>query len=508
MDLGTNSFHLLVVEAHGDRSFDALVREKEMLRLGDVVSRHGRIVDGAADKAVATVARYRSLADAVGSEEIVACATSAIREAENGADLVDRIERETGVKVQVVSGLEEAALIFEAIRASVVIDPGPALGLDLGGGSLEVMVGDRSGLRWSTSARLGVARLTTELVRADPPGADDVRRLRERVTSVLAPVADEVAAFRPSLVVGTSGTFCALARMVAARRSGGVPLSVNQFRLSRDELLALHHDLMAKTSDERARLPGVDARRADILPAGSVLLVTAMELFGFDELTVSEWALREGIVLDAIGRHDPADWTDDPHAIRRSSVLHLCRRCNWDEAHGRQVSRLALQLFDRTQPLHDLTGADRELLEHAGLLHDIGEHVSTDGHHKHTAYLIQHGKLRGFAPDEVDQLAALARYHRGGDPRPSKELIAKLDPAGRDRVAKLAALLRVADGLDRGRTSSVGGLDVEVQPGRVRIGVQPAGDIDVELWGARRKRELFERLFEHRLEVVRATNSD
>ena len=500
-DLGTNSFHLLIVDAQPDGTFTPLAREKEMLRLGDDVSRGGEVSDASAERAVDTVRRFATLAASAGSDEIVVCATSAVREAENGGELVDRMEAEAGVAVAVISGLDEARLIFEAVRASVVIDPAPALCLDLGGGSLEVMVGDAAGLRWASSVKLGAARLTAELVSSDPPSARDVRRLRERVTAELAPLVETVAPFHPAMAVGTSGTFLALARMVAPRRPGGIPVSVNQLRMTRAELQAVHDEALALPAADRARMRGLDARRADILPAGSVLLLTAMDLFGFEELTVSEWALREGMVLDAIGRHDEADLSGDPRAMRRSSVLRLARACNWDEGHSRQVTRLALSLFDQTLPLHDLAPADRELLEHASLLHDIGEHVATEGHHKHTAYLIQHGRLRGVTPEEVAELAAVARFHRGGAPKPGHEALAGVGRRRKDEIARLAALLRVADGLDRGRTAAVDGIDVTLDGARVRLQVRSDRDLDVDLWGGRRKRELFERLFDRRLEL-------
>jgi exopolyphosphatase/guanosine-5'-triphosphate,3'-diphosphate pyrophosphatase len=292
--------------------------------------------------------------------------------------------------------------------------------------------------------------------------------------------------------------------MVAARRTGSVPRAINQFSFTRDELLPLHEQFLARSSSERASIPGLEAKRADIIPTGSIVLLTAMELFGFDRMTVSEWALREGIVLDVIPRHEAADWSGDPRAIRATSVLQLARRCNWDEGHGRQTARLALDLFDRTASLHGLGAMDRELLEHAGLLHDIGEHVSTESHHKHSAYLIQHGRLRGFDPGEVDFVAALARAHRGGGPKPSHEPFASLDREARDRVTRLAALLRVADGLDRGRSGNVDDIDVVLDGDRARLVVRPSAgaDVSIELWGARRKRELFERLFRRRLDVV------
>src|SRR4051812_36282531 len=266
LDLGSNSFHLLVVDAHADGTFVPLVREKEMLRLGDVVSREGRISEAASERAVATVRRFRTLADGVAAEEIVACATSAIREADNGAELVDRIYDETGVSVDVISGRDEARLIFGAVRASVLLDPGPAICFDLGGGSLEVMVGDSAGLLWSTSVHLGVARLSAELVSSDPPSEDDLRRLAERLTATLAPVAGEVADLAPAMAIGSSGTLCDLARMVAARREGTAPVSVNNLCVTRDELLAVHEKLLSMPSEDRRRLPGLDPQRADLIP--------------------------------------------------------------------------------------------------------------------------------------------------------------------------------------------------------------------------------------------------
>ncbi len=196
LDLGSNSFHLVVAEVQSDATFLPLVQEKEMLRLGDVVSREGIVTPEAADAAVRTVRRFRLLAEAAGATEILACATSALRTAANGDEVVARIEVEAGVTVEVISGLEEARLIFGAVRAAVLIDPGPALCFDLGGGSVEIMVGDSTGLAWRTSERLGVARLTAEYVRSDPLSKADRRRLRQHLVDVLAPIAVDIGRLR------------------------------------------------------------------------------------------------------------------------------------------------------------------------------------------------------------------------------------------------------------------------------------------------------------------------
>jgi exopolyphosphatase / guanosine-5'-triphosphate,3'-diphosphate pyrophosphatase len=502
LDLGSNSFHLLVADVHPDGTFEPITREKEMLRLGDEVSRYGYITPAAIDRAVRTVRRFKRLADADGALEVIAKATSAIRSAENGSEVVDLLEREADVDIDVISGLEEARLIFAAIRASVVIDPAPALCIDIGGGSVELMIGDASGLRWSASEHLGVGRLTAELVENDPPSKADRRRLEERIRKTFEALEPEVAVLAPRMAVGSSGTLNDLARMVTADATGELPATSNGLRISRDDFLSLHERIMRSKTSERRRLPGLEEQRAELLPAGSMLLATAMEVFGFDELTTSDWALREGIVLDAVRTHDPDDWSDDPRALRRAAVAGLARRCNSSPEHTRHVMKLALSLFDQTESLHHLGPDDREMLEYTVILHDIGQHVSRKGHHRHAAYLVENAQLRGFSPDEVALLAALVRHHRRGDPKASEPRMAALSPDDRERVRKIDAIMRLADGLDRGRRGVVERVQVEVGPQLVLLRLYAHGDAELECWGARRKRELFERVFGRELELT------
>jgi exopolyphosphatase/guanosine-5'-triphosphate,3'-diphosphate pyrophosphatase len=504
LDLGSNSFHLLVADAHPDGTFEPLVRDKEMLRLGSVVAATGEVGDVAGTAAIDVVRRFRALAESLEAEEVVACATAALREARDSAALVDRIDAETGLKVRVISGREEARLIFRAVRASVVIDPGPALALDLGGGSLELMVGDAQRMVWSASLKLGVGRLTSDLVRSDPPTGGDRRRLVHAVSTAVGRVLPDITRSRPRLAIGSSGTLGTLIRLAAGRRGGPVPVSVNQLSVTARELDSLTQQLLQMTSGERATLPGVDSRRADLLPAGALLAMTVLDLTGLTELVGCEWALREGIVLDAISKHSRAEWGSDPRAMRRESVLGLCRRCGWNEWHATKVSRLAVELFDGTAAWHELADEDRELLESGALLHDIGEHVAVEGHERHTAYLIENGRLRGFRPDEIDVLACLGRFHRRGSPKASFEPFGRLSGAGRDRVGVLVALLQVADALDRSHGGPVRDIEVYTSPGSVEVVAHADEDIDLELWGLRRKRELFERVFACRLEVIDA----
>jgi exopolyphosphatase/guanosine-5'-triphosphate,3'-diphosphate pyrophosphatase len=502
VDLGSNSFHLVIADVHPDGSFTPVSAEKEMLRLGDVVTREGHIPRDAADAAVATMRRFRLLAEAAGAAEILACATSALRTATNGDEVLDRIEAEAGVDADAIDGQEEARLIYTAIRAAVAIEPAPAVCFDLGGGSLEIMVGDNGELAWATSERLGVGRLTTEFVHSDPISKADRRRLRQHIVSVLGPCAVEVGAFEPKMAIGSSGTIEDLAHMIAARRTAEVPHTLHHLTFTRSELDALRDDLLAATSAERRKFEGLDTKRVDLIVAGAEVMAVAMELFEVEEMTVSEWALREGMVLDAIGRHDPADWSDDPLTIRRASVMALARRCNWPAAHSRAVADLALGLFDGLRDLHGLGDDDREILEYAALLHDIGEHVAHEGHDRHAAYLVRNGRLRGLSPEAVTDLTALVRWHRRGDPKSGDDLVGELSDDQRDRIRRLCAILRIADGLDRGRKQHVTSVQVRVGPELVLIHVRASGDPELELWGARRKRELFERVFKREIELT------
>lgn len=501
LDLGSNSFHLLVADVHPDRSFTTITREKDMLRLGDEVGAHGRIGKAAADRAVASVRRLRELAEANGAVEVHAVATAAIRAATNGSALVDRFEQEAGVHVRVVDGLEEARLVFEAVRASVVIDPGPAVCLDLGGGSLEIGIGDRDGLIAARSLHLGVGFLRAQFIDEDPPSKRSLHDMEVHVRAALTPVAQQFEAHRPSMMIGSSGTLGDLAAMTTAFVSGDEPSNRNHLVVQRTDFLALHETLVTLPTAERKRLAGLEDKRVDLVVAGSTVLAVAFDIFDLPSFTYSDWALREGILLDAVDHSDPQEYADDTRAVRRASVVALARRCNSNVVHCRHVLRLASRLFDDLRELHGLDDEDRATLEHAVLLHDIGQHVSHERHHEHAAYLVRHGALRGFDQADVQFLATLVRHHRRGEPKPSEKLFAALPPNDRKRLRKLAAILRIADGLDRGRRQRVTDLRARDEGDVVTLRLDADGDPELEIWGCRRRADLFEKVFARTLEI-------
>jgi len=439
----------------------------------------------------------------------VAVATSAVREAQNGGEFVRAARDEVGVDIQVVRGQEEARLIYLGARGSLNLDGRRTVLFDLGGGSMEVILADARELYFTDSLKLGVIRMSEEWGASDPPTAREISALREKVRRVMEPVIARVRAMGFDFVSMSSGTASALASMIShgeEDRDSGVR------KLTTKALAEAERKLATLTHEERTQLPGVDARRADTILAGAIVLRTALELTGAEEATVCEAALREGIVADYIVTHRPGILlVDEFPDLRRRSVMELARRCHFDEPHAQHVARLALSLFDQTRDVHGLGEVDEELLEFSALLHDIGFYISPSGHHKHAQYLIETADMVGFSRDEVEIMALAARYHRKAEP-PSKRAkralrlrhaaFSKLARRTRRRVRYLAALLRIADALDRTHGRLIRAVRCQLRRKTIELRVEVEGDPELELWAARRKSDLLESLTGLRLRLA------
>jgi exopolyphosphatase/guanosine-5'-triphosphate,3'-diphosphate pyrophosphatase len=488
IDLGTNSVHMIVVEVRPDLSFDVIERTNAMVRLGAGGLDGRRITDTACAAALSAVGRFRRVADSHKVDDILATATSACREAANGPEFLASVGRETGIRARVISGTEEARLIHLAALYGVDAAKGPIVVIDIGGGSVEITLGADECPQLARSFKLGVIRLTERFVTSDPLSAGDERRLVAHVTQNAGPYLSDIVSAGFDRVVGTSGTILSLGALAAQATDGRVPQELRNLRVAADDVHRVRKRLTSLPMADRLRLPGLEPRRADIAVAGSVLLDTLLRRLGAKRLTLCDLALREGLVLDYIRRNRPhIAQVDAVPDVRRRSVLELAARCHVALPHAQHVARLALALFDQSHPFHDLGPREREWLEHAAILHDAGVHVSYERHHQHSQYLILHGELRGFEPLEIQVMALVARYHRRGMPKKSDETFAALPRRLRRIVRALAALLRLAEALDRSHAQPVASATLEDRGADLLLGIRADGDVELELWAAGRQ---------------------
>jgi exopolyphosphatase/guanosine-5'-triphosphate,3'-diphosphate pyrophosphatase len=507
IDIGTNSIHMIVVKVRPDLSFEIIDSEKEMVRLGAGGLDGRRLTPTATTAALQALTKFRRLADSHKVDEIVATATSATREAENGGDFIAEVERQTGIRVRVISGTEEARLIHLAAGYGVDIGGTPAVVIDIGGGSVEVTLGTATHLTLAQSFKLGVIRITERFVRSDPLSGRDERRLVKHINRTAGAYLDQVAGRGFERVIGTSGTILSLGALALSEEAGTTPQELRNHRVPAKAIRRIRKRLASIDLDARLHLHGLDPRRADIAVGGSVLLDTLLRRLGAEDLTLCDLALREGLVLDYIHRNTARIRKVERYPdVRRRSIVELGERCGYWSEHAKQVAQIALSLFDQTRAAHKLGDREREWLEYGALLHDIGVHISYERHHRHSYYLIKNGDLRGFAPDEIEVIALIARYHRQATPKKSHEGYATLKGAGRRTVRALAAMVRLAEGLDRSHSQALAGVDMFPRGDDYLLRLRTTGDAELELWAANRHAAPLEAVLERpiRFEVAGA----
>ena len=487
IDIGTNSLHMIVVQVRSDRSFEVVDREKEMVRLGSGGLGGRALTESSMMAALQVLSKFRRLAEAHEVDEIVAAATSAVREADNARKFLTAVRQRTGISVRIISGTEEARLIHRAAVYGVDVSDGIAVVVDIGGGSAELTRGTAAHVQVARSAKIGVIRLTEQFVRSDPLTARDERRLVKFIESEIADTVEQIVESGFDRVIGTSGTILSLGQLAATEDGTVAAEGLRSRRVGAKHIRRLRRQLAGMTLAERLRIPGLDPRRADLAVAGSILLDTILKKLGARELTLCDLALREGLALDYIRKNQARIAKVEKYPdVRRRSVVELAERCNYVANHAEQVARMALALFDQTQANHGLGDREREWLEYAALLHDIGVHISYGRHHKHSYYLVRNGDLRGFEPEEVEVMALVTRYHRRGSPKRSHEGYGDLSSELRRAVKTLSAMLRVAEGLDRSHQQSIATLEIIAGGQDYLLRIRPTGDTELELWAAQR----------------------
>lgn len=488
IDIGTNSIHMVVVETNPDRTFVVIDREKQMVKLGEGLFSGGVLTQRAFEEGLETIRRYCNLAEKRGCAEILAVATSATREASNGGEFLRAIHKATGVHARVISGQEEGRMIFRAVRHAIDLGDENVFVLDIGGGSVEAVVGNKDSLLLNESLRLGVLRMLERLGDRDKLSTKRLDRIKGYIAGVAGEVLDEARTHAPARIIGTSGTIRALGEACRELTGGDPWRTVNAQTVGFDDLETLVNELTGMKSAHRTGFSSISAQRADNVHLGGLVLLEVMTAMSFDELTLCDASLREGVILDYLDRRGiETPSTAHTSELRRRSVVELARKYDRDDPHEHHVAALSLELFDSTRPLHSLENDSRNLLEYAGLLHSIGQQISFTKRHQHSRYIIRHSGLRGLTDREVELVSLLVRYHRRGRPKKKHKRFKRLSKSDRQAVRVLSGLLRIAVGLDRGQSQVVKGVRARSHEEELTFYLKGRGDLDLELWSARRR---------------------
>ncbi|MBW4658662.1 MAG: Ppx/GppA family phosphatase [Drouetiella hepatica Uher 2000/2452] len=508
IDVGTNSIHMAVARIQPSiPAFTIVAREKATVRLGDRDKTTGCLTREAIDRAIEALKRCKEIAKSLNAEEIVAVATSAVREAPNGKDFLREIERETELIVDLISGQEEARRIYLGVLSGVEFGNQPHVIIDIGGGSTELVLGDGHEPRTLSSTKIGAVRLTSEMVNTDPISNSEFNYLQAYVRGMLERSVGELRAqIQPGEeihMIGTSGTIATLATIHAREKLGVVPAPLNGYQFSLPDLREIVSRLRKLNNAERAVIPGMSDRRSEIIMAGAMILQEAMALLGLENITICERALREGVIVDWMLTHGLIeDRLRFQGSVRQRSVIKIAHKYQVNLAHSERVANFALSLFDQTSKiLHPWGTAERELLWAAAILHNCGHFVSHSAHHKHSYYLIRYGDLLGYTEVEIETIANLARYHRKSTPKKKHDSYRNITSKKHRRVVdQLNPILRLAVALDRRQIGAVQHVrcDYNQVAQELHLHLQtdrPDNDCALELWSLDLKKLAFETQF-------------
>ena len=492
IDIGTNSTHLLIAAVDTTLgTFSIELAEKSTTRLGERDPETGALSDAAMQRGMDTLRRFRDLAVSHGVEEVVTAATSAAREAPNGRDFLQAIQDELGLEVDLVSGPEEARLIYLGVLSGMSFGDRPHLVLDIGGGSTELILADGRDARALTSTRVGAVRLQRDFIKVDPLPPKRRAFLQTFIQGSLEPAVDKVRRrIKPGetpVLVATSGTAMAIGAL-ASSEDARPPQKLHGYRVSRQRLDHVVEQLVTMTPEQRRDLSSINDRRAEIIVPGSLILQTTMQMLGVDELVLSERALREGLIVDWMLRQGLLeDRFSFQSSIRQRTVMHQVKRFAVNQSRAERVAAHSLMLYDSTRGvMHQDDGQGRELLWAAAMLHTCGQHINLSAYHKHTWYLIRHGELLGYSEAEHLMVAAIARYHRRSLPKKRHDSWQALATRENRRlVGEMALLLRLAAALDRRPEPVVESLRVSVNAAELAIELVPERrnqNLSLERW--------------------------
>ncbi len=502
IDIGSNSIRQTIADVSPTGVIRVVDEMKAAPRLGAGLYERGTLSEIAIQNALTVLSRMATLANQLGVKRTEVVATSAVRDAANGDQFLALVREETGLRVKVLHGDDEARLAFRSALAHFDLAVGRAVVMDIGGGSLELALSADGLVERLISLPLGAIRMTEEyLGAAGDPKKKGMRKLRKHVRLELR---RHLSArhWHAARIVCSGGTFTNLASVYLARSGMENAKTVHGTVIPRVDLEHMVDVLRNMSGSERQGVPGLHAGRSDIIVAGLAVAAEVVARLEAREIVVSSYGIREGILLET-ARVAPSN-TDRGEA-RERSVRELAERTHYEEPHAKQVQKLALQLFDSIGERLGCIPDDRRLLSDAAVLHDIGYHINYDKHNKHSLHLIEHAELLGMTPVEQIIVANVARYHRGAEPKKKHTNYGGLERSMRDTIKRLSAILRVADGFDRGHACAVSEIKVRWMERALRLTPVPtkhAYNLRLELWGASRKSKLLSDLAGVPVEIV------
>lgn len=517
IDVGTNSVHMVIVKIDATLpSFSIIGKEKDTVRLGEFCEDTGNLTEAAMARCTASLKRCLKIATNFKADDIVAVATSAVREAGNGQDFIERVKSEVGLSINLISGTEEARRIYLGVISGMELKGKPHAIVDIGGGSTEIVLGSGGTHDFLSSSKVGAVRLTAQYITTDPLSNKEFEYLKAYVRGVLEPTTDQLKRklkkkqqkgdlpTNPLKLVGTSGTIECIAVLNAMRETSTEPDPLNGYKFTRDDLSRWVDRLRKMDYEQRLALPGMSEKRAEIIVAGAIILQVAMDLLETSEIKICERALREGVVVDWMLVNNLIDnRMSFQDSVRERSVQKIAHKYKAD---GDRVAQFATTLFDQTQGiLHNYDILEREYLWAAAMLHNSGHYISHSAHHKHSYYLIRNGGLLGFTETEVEIIANIARYHRKSLPKRKHENYNNLTNK-RDRkvVDQLSAMLRIAVALDRARSGAIASINTLYDNKTLTLQLTPTdpnNSCELELWNIDYKKSWFETVFDTALEA-------
>ncbi|HEY7388631.1 MAG TPA: Ppx/GppA phosphatase family protein [Bryobacteraceae bacterium] len=502
IDIGSNSIRMEAAEVKPGQPARILASDREVTRLGESVFRTGSVSDEAIAATCAVLARMGELYRKLDVAGVRAVATSAIRDARNQREFIERASAAVNAPVEIISGREEARLIHLGVASTWPQETRNLLIIDIGGGSAEIIAAEYGRLVESFSKPLGAVRLRENFLKSDPPASRQLHQMHEYIQQKLEGALARLGTTNWERAIATSATAAALAGAIA-RVPRAERDAIDRLRMATPQIRKLYQKLAEMNVSARRKVTGIGPKRAEIIVPGVAVLLEFLEEFRLPAIYYSRAGVRDGIIADLAARNVGLERSRLSRDQRRE-VETLGRRYGVQLDHARKVAEIANLLFTALEPLHELAAGAGKLLEAAAYLHDVGHYVSDASHHKHSWYVVANSDLAGFTERERLLIAAICRYHRRSLPSPDHTAYQALTAEEARTMMLLFPILRLADNLDRSHDQRIHAVECHVRNGQVRLEVRAQGDIDLEQWAAERAATAFEQVYQRPISVVQA----